>query len=172
MSRIAHRARRNLTTFWTTRFAGRRGDEIRCPSHGPWLARRDVIAIHVDLACSGRGRGELPSVNRTYVPSDFRHRKLDFTSASRTSLRIVCAIPQTLYLFDPQFHAGHFQILGAKTLQHPLIEECIHGRLAAQAADRDGDDPLVRIRGKARRLNIRSAAHPICRVSDKSNTKC
>ena len=42
---------------------------------------------------------------------------------------------QTLYLFDPQFHAGHFQILGAKTLQHSLIEECLHGQLEAQAAE-------------------------------------
>ena len=39
-------------------------------------------------AFAGRGRDELLSVNRTYVPSDFRHRKLASTSASRTSLHI------------------------------------------------------------------------------------
>ena len=42
---------------------------------------------------------------------------------------------QTLYLFDRELHARHFQILGAKTLEHPSIENVFAGPVDAQAAE-------------------------------------
>lgn len=115
---------RSPSAFVTTRFrvrcrdsgrdltgAARRPHERRRPQRGlrgPW--ERRAAFRQPDVRPVGFEAEKVRLHER--IQDQSAHRALDPAEA--------------LYLFHPQLHTWHLEVLGAKAFQHPLIQECTH----------------------------------------------
>lgn len=116
---------------------------VRCDPGSSSMGSRAPAVSACILARAARGRHERSRLERRFRrPSE---RRAGFRQSNIRPVGVHAQEPhlheriqdwlahprldpaEPLYLFDREPHSGHFQILGAKTLEHPLIEEHIHG---------------------------------------------